>query len=172
MKAVLRLPDDQAPERMMQEGRQKADTYCQGFCSSLPTPEQRFTRLCEAYRMFADIHVRGIENFYSDQYFARGNHENDRQATDMILLAYKSAGSMANVLARMQQEAHETPALQADCLSYQALQRKVEGNLSAAFNIYATKGEVFAPPLTHVHHIVCDAVKSFAHWLRPGAKPA
>lgn len=172
MKAVLGLPDDQAPARMMEEGRQKAEKYCQGLCSSLTTPKQRFTKLGDAYRSFADIHVHGIENFYHDEYFKRGNHQNDKQATDMILLAYKSAGSMARVVDHMRQEAYQAPSLISDYLSYESMQSQVDKNLCAAFNVYATKGAAFEPPLVYVRHIACDAVKSITQWLRRGVKPA
>ncbi len=170
MKAVLRLPGDKDPECLMQEGRSKADTYCQGLCSSTPTSEQRFTKLCDAYRFFAGIHERGIENFHRDKYFVRRNHQDDKQATDMIQLAYKSTGSMAEVVQLMQKEVQTLPSLQTEFLSYQDVQSRFEDNLSSAFNVYASKGAVF--PLAYTYHVIVDTMVSVVNRLRRGAKPA
>lgn len=146
MKAVLRLPEDKTPECLTKEGYQKAAAYCRDSESCIQTPEARFDSLCAVYLRCAQGHEKALENFYRDEYFVRGNDRNDQQATDMIMLAYRTKGLLNGVYARMEGVAAQDSSLTQAFASYGRAQEIMDQNLAAAFRVYSTKGAVYQAP--------------------------
>ena len=142
MKAVLRLPGDKAPQSLIQEGRQKADMFCQKLCTSLPTSQERFVTLCATYKKFDGIYKMAADNFHPDEYLARGNNLDDSRATLLMTAACQSRGSLDRIVELMHHEVGDDISLIHDFAQYAADHRAVRCNLREVFLVFSTKGAI------------------------------
>ena len=147
MKAVLRLPNGKTPEGVTQEGYLKAASYCRDSQSLDVSPEEWFASLRGIYSRCAHAYEHAAENFYEDEYIARGNDKNQTQAHAMMLLAFQSKGLLDGIYERMEDAARRAPALQQEMEFYRYAQREIGINLHKAFRVYSVGSAAFKPLL-------------------------